>query len=267
MGLRFTILGCGSSGGVPRIGNRWGACDPDEPRNRRRRCSLLVQRINERGELTTVLIDTSPDMRMQLLDADVGWLDAVVFTHEHADHIHGIDDLRVVALNGGARVQTWADERTAARLRAGFGYCFEQAPGSDYPSICDLNIIEPTKSVRINGAGGPIELQPFEQIHGSIRSLGFRIGGLAYSSDLNDLPNESLSALDDLDVGIVDALRHTTHPSHLSLNETLAWIEKVNPRLSYLTNMHIDLDYATLRDTLPANVKPAHDGLVIELVD
>ncbi len=266
MSLRFTILGCGSSGGVPRIGGNWGTCDPDNPRNRRRRCSMLVQRASGEGT-TNVLIDTSPDLRAQLLDTGISWVDGVIFTHEHADHIHGIDDLRVIALNGQRRVQTWADHRTTTRLMAGFNYCFERAPGSDYPAICEHHDLAPHKPVTVTGPGGDVTALPFEQVHGNIRSLGFRIGNLAYSSDINDVPEESIEALSGLDVWIVDALRYTYHPSHFALEDTLRWIEQLKPRRAILTNMHIDLDYDTLKSSLPDHVEPAYDNMVIESVD
>lgn len=264
MSLTLTILGCGSSGGVPRIGGHWGQCDPDNPKNRRRRCSLLVQRTGP-GGVTTVLVDTSPDMREQLLGTAVSWLDGVLYTHEHADHIHGIDDLRVVAINGRKRIQVWADERTLDHLRQRFGYCFEQPPGSEYPAICDAHLITPFEHLQVDGPGGPVKALPFEQLHGNIRSLGFRLGKFAYSSDLHDIPDESLAHLENLDVWVVDALRQTPHPSHFSLTDALEWIERIKPRQAILTNMHVDLDYETMRRTLPDHVEPAYDGLTIEI--
>ena len=266
MSLTFTILGCGSSGGVPRIGGYWGACDPANPKNRRRRCSLLVQRTGQ-GGTTNVLIDTSPDMRQQLLDADVGYLNGVLYTHEHADHIHGIDDLRVAAINARERVNVWADQRTYDHLMRRFSYCFVQPQDSAYPPICDINLINPPTGVIVNGPGGHVTAQPFDQTHGTINSLGFRIGTLAYSSDLNDIPEESFPTLAELDVWIVDALRRTPHPSHFSLEETLQWLERIRPKRAILTNMHVDMDYDTLRAELPENVEPAYDGMRIRLDD
>lgn len=264
MALKFTILGCGSSGGVPRIGGEWGECDPDNPKNRRRRCSILAQKHGPDG-VTNVLVDTSPDMREQLLDTGVGWLDGVLYTHDHADHIHGIDDLRVVAINGRSRIDIWADANTFARIKQRFGYCFEQPPGSDYPAICRHHTLTAGETVSVPGPGGNVNAVPFEQLHGNIRSLGFRFGNFAYSSDLHDLPKESLRHLADLDVWIVDALRRTPHPTHLSLDQALEWIERISPKRAILTNMHIDLDYETLRRTLPHNVEPAYDGMIIEV--
>ena len=261
MSLKLTILGCGSSGGVPRIGGNWGACDPENPRNRRRRCSLLAQRTGLDNGVTTVLVDTSPDMREQLLETNVSWLDGVLYTHEHADHIHGIDDLRVVAINGRKRIQVWADDRTYTHLRNRFGYCFEQPVGSEYPAICDSNQLTPDQPVTVEGPGGAIIATPFEQLHGNINSLGFRFGNVAYSSDLHDLPDKSLQHLENLDVWIIDALRKTPHPTHLSLSQALQWIERIAPKRAILTNMHVDLDYDTLASTLPTHIEPAYDGV------
>ncbi len=264
MSLKLTILGCGSSGGVPRIGNIWGACDPSDPRNRRRRCSVLLRK-TAGADTTTVLIDTSPDLREQLLDAEVAKLDGVLFTHEHADHTHGIDELRAVALNMRRRVDVWADDRTSSMLTTRFSYCFAQPPGSDYPPIVSLHRIEARKPVEIKGAAGGIAAMPFELEHGTIRALGFRIGDTAYTPDLNGVPEESLEALQGLDLWIVDALRLTRHPSHLSLAETLEWIDRLRPKKAVVTNLHIDLDYETLRRELPAHVQPAYDGLTLAI--
>ncbi|MBX6424699.1 MAG: MBL fold metallo-hydrolase [Variibacter sp.] len=264
MTLRFTILGCGSSAGVPRLGSGWGACDPSNPRNRRRRCSLLVERISDSG-ITRVLIDTAPDLREQLLDAEVTHLDGVLYTHAHADHTHGIDDLRALALHQRKRIDVYMDEPTARSLRTRFGYCFETPPGSSYPPILREHRLEPGTPVAIEGAGGAVIARPFLQAHGDITSLGFRIGNLAYSCDVNGLPDESVAALADLDVWIVDALRYAPHPSHWTVGETLNWIARLRPRRAILTNLHVDLDYETLRAKLPPRVEPAFDGMRVTL--
>jgi len=264
MTLRLTILGCGTSGGIPRIGDNWGACDPANPRNRRLRCSLLVERRHGDGRKTVVLVDTSPDMRQQLLEAGIGWVDAVLYTHDHADHTHGIDDLRVIGFNGRRRVDVYYDERTGAVLRRRFGYCFETAPGSNYPPILDGHPIAPGVPVSVEGEGGSIPVMPFLQHHGEIDTIGFRFGNIAYSCDIKGLPARSYDCLADLDVWIVDALRYTPHPSHFSLEATLTAIERVKPRRAVLTHMHVDLDYETLRRALPENVEPAFDGMVLE---
>ena len=259
--LRFRILGCGSSGGVPRLGNNWGACDPANPRNRRSRCSLLVTRTDEGGE-TRVLIDTSPDMRAQLLDAGVGVLDAVVFTHSHADHVHGIDDLRQVVFNTRRRLPVWADGPTQDALMSRFGYAFAQPEGSPYPPILDLRTID--GPLMIDGDGGPITMTPFPVDHGAMPALGFRIGDLAYLPDAVRIPESSWPYLERLDCWIVDALRRTPHPTHAHLDLTLDWIARARPRRAILTNMHIDLDHATVDDETPDHVTPAHDGMTID---
>jgi len=262
MSLQVTILGCGTSGGVPRVGDHWGACDPANPKNRRRRCSLLVERHGAGGE-TGVLVDTSPDLRQQLLDAGTGWIDGVLYTHDHADHVHGIDDLRQVAFNGRRRVDVYFDEATGKLLRSRFAYCFESPAGSDYPPILRGHEIVAGETVKIGGAGGAIEALPFRQMHGSGETLGFRFGGLAYSPDVSDFPEESLKALHDLDVWVIDALRPALHPSHFSVEQALAWIARVKPKRAVLTHMHVDLDYATLSRELPQGVEPAYDGMVL----
>ena len=259
-GLRVTILGCGSSGGVPRLGGLWGACDPTDPRNRRRRCSALVERTGAEGT-TRVLIDTSPDMRDQLLDAGVGRLDAVVYTHSHADHVHGIDDLRQIVFNTGRRLPVWADGPTQEALYARFGYAFMQPAGSPYPPILEMQSIR--GPFEIAGAGGAIPFRPFTARHGTLDALGFRIADLAYLPDAVDIPEESWGELAGLDCWIVDALRRTPHPTHAHLDLTLSWIARARPRRAILTNMHIDLDFATLCDELPPNIRPAHDGMTI----
>lgn len=264
MSQRLTILGCGSSGGVPRIGDNWGACDPGEPRNRRLRCSLLVERFSKDGA-TRVLIDTAPDLREQLLASGVGALDGVLWTHEHADHTHGIDELRVVAINMRKRVMAFADDATAAMLRNRFGYCFAAPPGSEYPPIITLGRLAAGEPIAIDGKGGPIQAVPFTVLHGSMEVLGFRIGDVAYTPDISGLAEESRRWLAGLDLWIVDALRYTPHPSHFTVAEALTWIERLKPRRAILTNMHVDLDYATLRRELPAGTEPAFDGLKIEL--
>ena len=258
--LEFTILGCGSSGGVPRIGGHWGECNPDNPKNARRRCSLLISRSSGAGT-TRVLIDTSPDLRCQLLDAGVGELDAVVYTHAHADHMHGLDDLRQVVFNIGARLPVWADGATQASLLGRFGYAFVQPEGSSYPPILDLHTID--GDVTIDGAGGAIALTPFKVRHGSIDALGFRIGDLAYLPDASGIPDAVWPVLAGLDCFIIDALRRRPHPTHAHLDKALAWLEKTEARRGVLTNMHIDLDYDDVMAETPDHVIPAHDGLVI----
>jgi len=260
--LRFTILGCGSSGGVPRLGGVWGACDPTNPKNTRRRCSLLVERETPEG-ITRVLIDTSPDLRSQLLDAGIGALDAVVWTHPHADHVHGLDDLRMIVFNMRRRLPVWADGPTQNDLFSRFGYAFIQPDDSPYPPILDMHTIK--GDVVIEGKGGPITLTPFKVNHGSIDALGFRIGDLAYLPDVAQIYDDAWDALQGLDCWILDALRYTPHPTHAHLAQSLEWIARMAPRRAVLTNMHVDLDYAAMEAETPDHISPAYDGMVLEL--
>ncbi|KAJ55914.1 PhnP [Actibacterium mucosum KCTC 23349] len=264
MSLRFTILGCGSSGGVPRLGGHWGECDPNEPRNRRSRCSMLVERIGAEGT-TRVLIDTSPDMRQQLLAAGVGTLDAVVYTHSHADHVHGLDDLRQVVFNMRKRLDVWADGATQNDLFSRFGYAFVQPEGSPYPPILDMHTID--GPFEIDGAGGGLSFQPLRVGHGAIDALGFRIGDLAYIPDVVEMYDETWPQLEGLEYLVLDALRRSPHPTHINLATALEWIARLQPAHAVLTNMHIDLDYTTVATETPDQVTPAHDGLVIELAE
>jgi len=261
--LSFTILGCGSSGGVPRVAQGWGACDPQEPRNLRRRCSGLVERASADGR-TLALIDTSPDLRWQLIDADVKRLDAVLMTHAHADHCHGIDDLRPINIATRRRIDVFMDAPTSREVRGKFGYIFETPPGSSYPPIARAHPLTAGEPVEVAGPGGTISALPFDLGHGDITALGFRIGGLAYTPDLNRVPEAAFRHLEGLEVWVIDALRYAPHPSHLSLDEALALIERLAPRRAVLTNLHTDLDYATLAGQLPRHVTPAYDGMRIE---
>jgi phosphoribosyl 1,2-cyclic phosphate phosphodiesterase len=262
MSYTLTLLGTGSSGGVPRIGNDWGACDPRNPKNRRRRCAALLQRAEGRGT-THVLIDTPPDLRDQLLDVGIGTLDGVLYTHDHADHAHGIDELRIVALNMRRRIDVHADAATSATLHARFGYCFQAPPGSAYPPILNAHTIAPPAPVVVHGAGGGIEALPVVQQHGDITSLGFRVHNVAYSPDVSGLSDDAVAALAGLDLWIVDALRYRPHPSHFSVAQAIEWIERVKPKRAILTHLHVDLDYETLRRELPPHVVPAYDGLAV----
>ena len=268
--LEVRILGCGSSGGVPRLGGPgeagdWGACDPANPKNRRTRCSLLMRRKSSAGE-TRVLVDTSPDLREQLLAAKVARLDGVLITHNHADQLHGMDDLRVVTLASGKRSDVYADMATMDGVMEKFGYCFRQPPGSDYPPILNSKVIPETLApFEVAGEGWAIPVQSFGQGHGRIRSLGFRFGPLAYSSDVDRLDEGAFAALSGVKIWIVDALRHTAHPSHAHLARTLEWIARVRPARAILTNMHIDMDYAALTATLPPGVEPGFDGQTLSI--
>lgn len=256
--MRVTILGCGTSAGVPRPGGKdgkgeWGAANPNDARNRRRRCSILVQ---DQGK--TLLVDTSPDVRSQLLDAEVERIDAVIWTHDHADQVHGIDDLRPYALRQG-QIESWSDARTFDVLTRRFGYCFQAEGNGFYNPIYRHTVIDGP----FTAAGLPVV--PFLQDHGTIPSLGFRFGGIGYANDVVMLPEESLVALEGVEVLIVDAMRYRPHPTHAHLERALQWIERLKPRRAFLTNLHVDMDYAELDRTTPAHVTPCFDGLQIDL--
>lgn len=251
--MKVRILGCGTSGGVPRLGNRWGACDPANPKNRRSRASILIEADGHR-----IVIDTSPDLREQLLAADVSDLDAVFWTHDHADHCHGIDDLRgLMHLRDGKPVPCYSDAATLASLRQRFAYVFDGAEAYR-PSALALELEGPVQV-------GPMTVVPFWQQHGSQRSLGFRVNAMAYSTDVTGFPAESEPMLAALDLWVVDCLRHQPHPTHAHLARTLDWISRYQPRHAVLTHMDIDLDYAALAAQLPPGVEPACDGLEISL--
>ncbi|MDF1748765.1 MAG: MBL fold metallo-hydrolase [Alphaproteobacteria bacterium] len=250
--MKARILGCGSSGGVPRLGTGWGTCDPKEPRNRRTRCSLLITQGDRR-----ILIDTAPDMREQLILADVHSLDAVFYTHVHADQAHGIDDLRGLSLLSRKRVPVYAVQEVMDQLKFRFDYCFQQV--KDYPPILDAHILDGPVEV----AGFPVT--PFQVRHGSIDATGYRVGDIGYIPDVSDIPEEGMAILQDVSVLIVDALRYRPHPSHAHLDRTLAWIRHLKPQQAIITNMHVDLDYRTLAHTLPLGVIPAYDGLEVEI--
>ncbi len=264
--LEFVILGSGSSGGVPRADGNWGVCDPSEPRNRRSRCSLLVRRKSPLGpeHETTVLVDTSPDLRLQTAAAGVRRVDAVLYTHDHADQVHGIDDLRAFYLRGRRRTPCFMDEHTQGTLLKRFGYIFEGEGG--YPAICDVFDL-PAFAIpwSIDGPSGDIPVVSFDQDHGDIRSVGFRFGDLAYSSDVVALPESAFDVLAGVKVWVLDALRYTPHPTHATVEQALAWIDRVRPERAILTNLHIDLDYQQLAAQLPVGVEPAYDGLTVTL--
>ncbi len=272
--LRVVILGSGSSGGVPRFGGadgagEWGACDPAEPKNRRTRCSILVQRAHKEygyshDKTTNVLVDTSPDMRAQLLAAKCSRLDAVLFTHDHADQSHGIDDLRVFALQMRRRIPVYIDDETAGVLVNRFDYFFEQKQGSYYPPILEKKDMPPVGTLfEIDGPSGDIPSTAFLQYHGAVNSLGFRFGDIAYSSDVVGLPDESFELLQGVDTWIVDALQYKPHATHAHLDLTLEWIARVKPKRAILTNLHVHMDYQSLKRELPAGVEPGFDGMEV----
>ncbi|MDB4078666.1 MBL fold metallo-hydrolase [Amylibacter sp.] len=258
--LRFTILGCGSSGGVPRLGGHWGNCDPNNVKNFRKRCSLLIQRFENNG-VTNVLIDTTPDMRQQLLDAKIGKLDAVIYTHEHADHLHGLDDLRMIVINMQKRLPVFASKQTKSPILERFGYAFKTPRGSPYPPILDMNDL--TETFEVQGAGGPIKFTSFDVDHGNILVSAIKVNNVLYTPDISTVRNDT--ELRELDYWILDSLRYKPHPSHVNLEQALGLIDRYKPKKAILTNLHVDLDYSTLLNETPDNVVPAHDGLQIKL--
>jgi len=258
----FTILGCGSSGGVPRLGGDWGQCNPENPKNRRMRCAALVEKRTAQGT-TSVLIDTGPDVREQLLSVRARCLDGVLFTHDHADHTHGIDDLRVMSYLMKRRIDAWCDAPTRESLLSRFAYCFQTPPGRNYPPILNAHHVEPGTPITVSGSGGPVTTMPVAQQHGNIQTIAYRFGNLAYSPDVSGLTPDAVAALQGLDVWIVDALRYTPHPAHFTVKQALDWIARLRPRRAILTHLHVDLDYDALRRELPDHVEPAYDGMVI----
>ena len=263
--LRFTILGCGSSPGTPRITGDWGNCDPLEPKNRRTRAAALVERVTDEGATTRVVIDTGPDFREQMLMAKAPRIDAVVYTHSHADHIHGIDDLRGYVLERRQMMPVHADQPTLKRLHESFGYCFATPPGSSYPPILRAHVIDHSSPVVIEGEGGALTLEPLPQIHGDAVSLGFRVGPIAYCPDVSGFSDATAARLGGLEFLVIDALQYRPHPSHLSLGEALEWIDRLKPKRAILTHMHVPLDYRTVMTETPPNVEPAFDGMVLEI--
>jgi phosphoribosyl 1,2-cyclic phosphate phosphodiesterase len=252
--MKVTLLGCGTSSGVPRIDGKWGAADPANPKNRRRRVSILVQEEN-----TSLVVDTSPDLREQCLSNNIKKIDAVLYTHDHADHTHGIDDLRGFRHAQGKLIDIYGLPETLDVLQRRFDYIFVEKLG--YPPICKAHEISGDEPFRL----GDILVRPFRQVHGPIVSLGYRFGKVAYSTDVSDLPEAAFEALQGIDTWIVDALRYEPHPTHSHLEKTLGWIERVKPRRAILTHMTGDMDYDTLRAKLPKGVEPGHDGLTLEL--
>jgi phosphoribosyl 1,2-cyclic phosphate phosphodiesterase len=254
--MKLRILGCGTSSGVPRIGNDWGECDPAEPRNRRRRVSILIEH-----EESRILVDTGPDLREQLLDANVRDVDAVIWTHDHADHCHGIDDLRQLYHGRGTPIAGYARTKTMTTLKQRFAYIFEGK--GEYPPVAAANLLG--DDLRI----GSIEIRVTDQPHGSITAAGLRFDAagrsIGYSTDFNVLTTDMIRMFEDVDVWIVDALRRRPHPSHPHLSQALEWIEQIRPRRAILTHMDHSMDYRSLLDELPDGVEPGYDGLEVAL--
>jgi len=268
MTVRAIILGCGSSGGVPRVGGDWGVCDPDNPKNRRTRCSLYVeywegetpQPIKDR---TAVLIDTSPDLRQQFLSNNISRLDALLYTHDHADQSHGIDDLRAIAYRMRKRIPTYMDEHTKEHVFSRFKYCFEMPDGRVHPPILELqDLLKGGDFITVSGPGGDLKIEVLELSHGPTPALGFILGGkVAYTPDVWDIPKASFKSLYNIETWIVDALRYNDHPTHAHSDKTLSWLVKVNAKQGVLTNLHIDMDYETLSSELFGTTMVAYDGM------
>ena len=264
MSVTATILGCGSSTGVPRVGGAWGACDPNEPRNRRRRCSLLVRKTGPNGE-TAVLIDTGPDMREQMLLANAGMIEAVLYTHEHADHLHGIDDLRGFVIKSRQRMPVYMDDYTFERAYAAFSYCFETPPGSGYPPILERHGMTTGEIISIDGPGGTLDFEPLEVAHGNRPAKAFRFSDIAYIPDVSHICEATADRLRDLQVLIIDCLRKDKHPTHFCFDDAMAWIGELKPEKAVLTNLNVDLDYNALLKEVPDGVVPAYDGMTLSV--
>ena len=267
--MRVTILGCGGAGGVPLVGGDWGACDPREPKNRRRRVSILIED-GPKDAPTRLIVDTSPDLREQMLDADIQHLDAVIYTHNHADHVHGVDDLRQFNRRQQIVIPTYTDAKTAASLRERFGYVF--APPSEhngklnyYKPCLEIREIAPGQSFAVTGPGGPIQVRAFDQDHGFMRTLGLRFGDVAYSTDVVNMPEDGFEALAGVGLWIVDCFAREPHPTHVHLPKVLQWIERVGPDCAVLTHMGTAMDYATLMRELPQGVVAGYDGMTIDV--
>lgn len=256
--LKLTVLGCGTSSGVPRIGPDWGACDPEEPRNRRTRASILVESAG-----TRILVDTGPDMREQLVRAQVNHIDAVLWTHDHADHCHGIDDLRQVAQAMRRTIPGYARRQTLRMLRGRFEYAFEGREPFYPPFVAGQVLPDETFAV------GDMLVGTVDQPHGDIFSTGFRFSynglSIGYSTDFHDVTADMVGLFRGIDVWVVDALRERPHPTHAHLAQTLAAIDRVRPGRAILTHMDTSMDYRSLAERLPPGVEPGYDGLTITL--
>ena len=272
--LRIHILGCGSSGGVPRVGGDWGVCDPNNPKNRRRRCSILVEKwqnmdgeIPPESERTVVLVDTSPDLREQLLSAEVSRVDALLFTHDHADQSHGIDDMRAIAYRMRKRIPTYMDAHTKTFVFNRFDYCFEIPEGRVHPAILELQpLIKSGDIFEIDGPGGVISVQTLGLSHGPTPSLGFKFDSrVVYTPDVWDIHDDVLTHIERSELWIVDALRYAAHPTHAHADKSLSWLARTQCRKAILTNLHIDMDFDTLSHELLPNQQPAYDNMKVDI--
>lgn len=256
--ITLTILGCGSSAGVPMIGCECKVCRSTDPRNQRTRVSVLIEQHGQR-----LLVDASPDIRQHCLRHDIRTIDALLFTHAHADHCHGIDDMRPLNHHGGAAIPAYGDPVAMEEILRRFDYAFrEPIPEFGWfrpaliPHIIDTQSWQPIEV-------GAMKIQPFPQLHGKLMTMGLRVGDVAYSTDVNHLPEEAFEHLQDLDLWVVDCLRYDPSPTHAHLEMTLNWIKQIKPKRAVLTHMSHDFDYERFCAELPENVEPAYDGMIL----
>jgi phosphoribosyl 1,2-cyclic phosphate phosphodiesterase len=252
-GLRVRLLGTGPSQGVPELGGVWGACDPAEPRNARTRSAALI----EAPDGTRLLVDAGPDIRAQLLAAGVDRLDGLLITHAHADHIAGLDEMRAINRRMQSALPLYATASTLTELRRRFDYCFQPPTRGFYRPALDAREVAPGQVLRI----GPLEVELLDQDHRVMRSLGLRVGGFAYTTDVAEFPTESLAGLRGLSLWVVGCFQLAPHPVHATLDQVLAWRDALRPARTVLTHMGNALDYASLRRALPADVEPGFDGM------
>ena len=257
--MKVTLLGCGPSQGVPVIGNRWGACDPANPRNRRLRPSILVE---DAG--VGILVDTSPDIREQLLANDIRRVDAILYTHLHYDHVAGIGELRTLSFLAKRMIDIYGTPDVMASLAERWGYLFQSEASDDtdlYKPVAQTNDIAYGQAFDVMG----VSVLPFRQDHGICETAGYHFGKFAYSTDAVLLDDAAFAMLDGIDVWIVDCLRDDPHPTHAHFDRTLAWIERVKPKRAIFTHMNFQTDYETFRSKCPPGVEPGYDGMVLEI--
>ena len=256
--MRVTILGCGSSSGVPIIGCQCPVCTSKNSKNTRSRASILVD-----SDGSSILVDTSPDLRAQCLANAISSVDAIIYTHDHADHTHGIDDIRPLNYQRGAPLDVYADDVTIAGLKTRFSYAFK-------PPIAEYGWFRPAINPHTIIAGQPLDIAgmrvlPFTQLHGRITSLGLRFGDFTYSTDVHAFTPEAFEAIKGTRIWVVDCLKYDPVPTHSYMAQTLAWIEQIKPELAVLTHMNHEMDYDTMLRELPAGVVPAYDGMVLDI--
>ncbi len=259
--MKVTVLGCGSSGGVPLIGCECPVCTSDNPKNTRSRVSICM----DVGD-TRILVDTSPDLRMQCLNHQIKQVNAILYTHAHADHCHGIDDVRSLNFHNDGAIDIYGDDDTISQLKARFPYIFtpHNSQFGWYKPLLTPHIIAGDPDTPFHVAD-EVHIIPFQQQHGKSTTLGFRVENFAYSTDVNNLSEKSIQAIENIDVWLVDCLRYDPAPTHAHLDLTLEWIERVKPKRAVLTHMGHELEYETLKRELPAHVEPAYDGMVLEI--